>query len=324
MFGNEDEDQLGDPGDGDQPFQEITEADLVGAGEAYATTVDETVLDEPALDEPFLVAEQTVQLPTSPSASAIPTDVLQTRTESLQVQAEDPVVIARQSVLPPVSVAEEVANSGALPRRSGKPSQTFDQLMASDDIVLAEASVLPTLPARTGARWLSGVVITLLTPVIWYLLSDSAARLAFAVGNPWETGTINPAALIELGGGLLVLILVAVIAAQSSLGVIISGALLIVVGLPFLAVPAYTDLFIDRFLEGLRDSSAFGGNVVGCLELTGFTGLLVSVGTIVLGLGIALAFVRKAGRREEATRAMVAQVNPGGIGPRWARKASKD
>ena len=319
MFGDEEQDRHDYPGDSGEPFEEVTEADLVGNGAAGSDKTDQITLDES-----FLAATQTVQLPTSPSASAMPADVMQSRTESLPSQVEDPTVIARQSVLPALSVAEEVATNGALPRRSGRPSESFDQLLTSDNVLLAEASVLPTLPSRAGARWLSGVVTTLLLPIVWYLLSDSAARLAFAVGNPWESGIINPAALIELGGGLLILVLVAVIAAQSSLGAIISGGLLILVGLPFLAVPAYTDQFISRFLEGFRESSAFGGNVVGCLELTGFTGVLVVAGTLLLGLGIALASVRKAGRREEATRAMVVEVNPEGVIPRWARKAGKD
>ena len=318
MNGNDERGYPEDEGAFDE-IEEVTQSELVGG--IQTATAEETAV---APDGAFMAAEETVRLPTSPSVGAMPADVLQSRTETIPVQVEDPAVVARQSVVAASTVAETQAAGGPFPRRSGRPQQSFDQLMASDNVILAEASVLPTLPSRAGARWLSAVVITLLTPVAWYLLSDSAARLAFAVGNPWETGTINPAALIELGGGLLILVLAAIIAAHSSLGVIISGSLLFLVGLPFLAVPAYTDQFITQYLDGFRNFNAFGGNVVGCLELTGFTGVLVITGTVLLGLGISLAAVRRAGRREEATRVMVAEVNPAGVKPRWAQKAGNN
>ena len=133
---------------------------------------------------------------------------------------------------------------------------------------------------------------------------------------------MNVAALIELTLGLLVLVLIVVVAAQSSLGPILAGSLLLVVGVPFLVAPAWTGDLIAQHLAGLETFSDFGSNIVGCLVLTGFTGVLVVAGALLLGFGIALAVTRRAGRREEAARALVAVTNPDGMKARWARKAT--
>ncbi len=121
------------------------------------------------------------------------------------------------------------------------------------------------------------------------------------------------------------MILIAVIASQSGLGLIISGILFTLVSLPFLAVPAMTQQAIDSYLGSWKspDANPLLGNVVRCLEATGFTGILLSAGVAMLLAGIVAATSRRAGRKEEATRVMVVSVNPDGVKARWAKKSGR-
>ena len=50
--------------------------------------------------------------------------------------------------------------------------------------------------------------------------------------------------------------------------------------------------------------------------------LLAVAGFFTAALAVSLAYVRRAGRREEATRALVAATNPDGLKAHWARKAT--
>lgn len=187
---------------------------------------------------------------------------------------------------------------------------------------LAGGTVLPTLPSRAGARWLSAFGTIILTPVMWYLLADAGARLAFADGNPMTTGVVNPAALMELVAGLLIVVLVGMLAAQSSIGLILAGVLVLAIGVPFLAAPTWTEGLFG-YLTGLEEFNAFGSNVVAHLGFTGFTGILVISGFMMIAAGWVVASVRRQGRREEATRVEVALANPDGLKARWARKATE-
>lgn len=284
-------------------------------------------------EPPYFGAAETVSIPTGYAPRAVPepvpaapADVLQARAPEVEVSETVVAPVSRRSLLGEAVAPEpQPAPSHAATPPPAAPAHgaDFDLVLSTDGVVLADASVLPTVPSRAGARWLSAILTVLLTPVAWYLLSDAAVRLSVMAGQLWETQAMNPAALIELSIGLLIVILIAVIAAQSGIGLIISGVLLLVAGVPFLAAPVWSTDVVDRYLGGLRDSGAFGGNVVGCLMLTGLTGVLVIVGVLFISLGIALATTRRAGRREEATRVMVAAANAPGIKARWARKATE-
>lgn len=279
--------------------------------------------------------DETVSLPTPPPASAsaqseettaveevAPVDVLQNRATdpTVAVVGEETSVMRKSLISTPVQTEQLPSRRESFPQTSVQES--FDDVVATDSTVLAGATVLPTVPSRAGARWLSLLLILLFTPITWYLLSDASARLAFATGNPMDTGIINPAALLELGGGLVFIILIGVVASQSSLGLLVSGIVVTLVGLPFLVIPDLTAEAILRYLSGLRDLNDFGANVFAHLNLTGFTGVLVIAGLTMIVFAAALASVRRAGRRDEATRVMVAATNPGGMNARWARKAT--
>lgn len=313
---------------------DVTDTDLVGAVAEVSEPLVEAA-SAPIAEDVLESVQETVSLPTTVGDGLLPpVDVLSARSDETTV-IEEPLVAApvkRRSLMTqnedepevpvaiapvPVSVTEETVVVPVV------LAPSFDEVTASRPDVLAEATVQPTLPSRAGARWMSAILTLILTPVAWYLLSDAGVRLAFATGNPWESKVINPAALIELGVGLLVLALIALVAAQSSLGLGLSGILLMAVGAVFLASPAFAGQLIQDNLSGLREWNDFGGNIVGCLELTGFTGLLLVAGFLLFALALALSSTRRAGRREEAMRALVASTNPSGIKARWARKATK-
>lgn len=192
-----------------------------------------------------------------------------------------------------------------------------------DSAMLIGATVLPSVSSKAPARWLSLILTIIFVPIAWYLLSDASARLTLAEGNPMTSGSVNFAALIELFAGIVFVALMGVMASYSSLGLLVTGSLVFLLGLPFLVMPAWSNQFIDQYFEGVRNFNDFGANVVAHVVLTGFTGVLVMTGLTMIIFGWVIAAVRRSGRREEAMRAMVAQVNPEGLQARWAKKATE-
>lgn len=225
----------------------------------------------------------------------------------------------RRSLLP--GAAHDLPSRAQLHQHSADQPQTI--AVGETEVVPAGASVLPTLPSRAPARWLAATLTLLLTPVAWYLLADAGVRLTVMAAQLEETGRANPAAMIEFALGLVTLVLIMVLAGQSSLGLILSGSLMLVLGLPFLFAPAWSISFVGDVLGGLAESSTFGSNVVICLLQTGLTGVMTLAGAMMLGAGILVARARRKGRREEASRVMVAANNPSGLKARWAIKATE-
>lgn len=205
----------------------------------------------------------------------------------------------------------------ALGSRSAPAQDSSPEAMLLDG-----ASVLPTLPSRASARWISAVGTILLAPLAWYLLSDAAVRLVLADNSPWMTGQINIAALGELIGGLALLALVALVAARSSIGLFICGTIFLMVGLPFLVAPTLMSDFLATAVNPVLSGwGGFGANVSFILEFTGATGILVMTGFALEASGFVAFKIRRTGRAEESLRAEVAAVNPSGLRAHWARKA---
>lgn len=265
-------------------------------------------------------------------AVALPPDVLGNRSEGDQ---DAPVRILDESeyyeaeVSQSATAAAPPAADTAVLRRSlldtppPKKEETpnFEEVVIEEPTMLEGGTVLPTLPSKAGVRWLSALLTLVLTPVTWYLLADAGARLAFAEGNPMDTGVINPAAIAELVAGLLLIVLIALVTAQSALGLTISGTIVLLVGAVFIVVPGMADQLMT-YLQPFRDYNDFGWNVVSHLEFTGFTGLLLTAGFAMVATAWVVFSVRRAGRREEAMRVEIAASNPSGLKARWARKAT--
>lgn len=166
------------------------------------------------------------------------------------------------------------------------------------DVLLEGTTAHTRPPSRAKAHVLTILLSLLLTPVAWYLLADAGARLTLPQGNPWDTANLNVAALLELAGGLLVLAVVLLAARWSSVGAIVTGALVIVVGVPFLAVPAWTQDLLEPVESWLADLGDFGDNVAHHLVASGSTGRLVVVGVALVLVGVVSHGARRQGRRE--------------------------
>ncbi len=191
--------------------------------------------------------------------------------------------------------------TGAATRAPAVPAEHPDdeeRARPERDVLLEGTTAHTRPPSRAKAHVLTILLTLLLTPVAWYLLADAGARLTLPPGNPWDTANLNVAALLELAGGLLVLVVVLLAARWSSVGAIVTGALVVVVGVPFLAVPAWTQDVLEPVEAWLADLGEFGDNVAHHLVASGSTGRLVAVGVALVLVGVVSHGARRQGRRE--------------------------
>lgn len=199
---------------------------------------------------------------------------------------------------------EEEAARGMPVGASGDGTEPRDR--SDRDVLLEGTTALTRPPARTGSHVLTVLLTLLLTPVAWYLLADAGARFTLARANPWATGNLNPAALLELLGGLVVLAVVLLAARWSSLGATVTGVLVLVAGVPFVAAPAWTQETLEPALTWLAGRGDLGGNVAHHLVASGSTGRLVVSGVALVLVGTVSHGARRRGRREVRPVAAVA------------------
>ncbi|MDK6763387.1 hypothetical protein QP337_27905, partial [Escherichia coli] len=96
---------------------------------------------------------------------------------------------------------------------------------------IAEVEPIPDAPkGRVWTHIWTSVVTLLLLPLIWYLISDAVARLHLARPFALETGQVNVAALVEMAGGVALLVVIALLARLSSLGAQLWGCALVLAG----------------------------------------------------------------------------------------------
>ena len=312
---------------------------ITGSTVTEAATVLEPTRDEDdfmGFEENISVADTDFSRPTLTAnhgtavGGAGTTGEATTSTASVDNYDEDATQILRRSLIQGDAATETVVEAASAATLAGGTSTlhpaaaTFEEAMTTaPPSITFEAEALPVLPSRAMPRVLSVLFTLLFTPVAWYLLADAAARLAFAQGNPMVSGNINAAALGELFAGLIAVTIIAILAAQSSLGLIVVGTLVMIAGAPFLVVPALvgeTGYWGATTIAGWND---FGGNIANHFLASGFTGLLFAFGFLMVALGWVIAAVRRAGRSEEALRISVATTNPHAMKARWARKATE-
>ena len=137
------------------------------------------------------------------------------------------------------------------------------------------------------------------------------------------SGNINAAALGELFAGLIAVTIIAILAAQSSLGLIVVGTLVMIAGAPFLVVPALVGETGYWGATAIADWNDFGGNIANHFLVSRLARFVFVFGFLLGALGWIIAAVRRAGRREEALRTSVAPPNPHAMKARWARKATE-
>ena len=230
---------------------------------------------------------------------------------------DEATTVQRQSLLSPDPVDETVV---AAPATTTSWQPVEEKPRTTDDALFEESSVVPDVPSRASARMWSFLLTLLLVPAAWYLLSDAAARLTLADGNAFETGVINPAALLEMAGGLVLVIVILAYLVRSSLGALIWGFVLTAVGATFLAVPTMVKDYLAPAQEWLHNWNAFGGNVAHHIEATGFTGILLISGVVLFALGIVAILARRDGRREAEIRAQIERLAPGTFSGRRKRR----
>lgn len=230
---------------------------------------------------------------------------------------DEATTVQRQSLLSPDPVDETVV---AAPATTTSWQPVEEKPHTTDHALFEESSVVPDVPSRASARMWSFLLTLLLVPAAWYLLSDAAARLTLADGNAFETGVINPAALLEMAGGLVLVIVILAYLVRSSLGALIWGFVLTAVGATFLAVPTMVKDYLAPAQEWLHNWNAFGGNVAHHIEATGFTGILLISGVVLFALGSVAILARRDGRREAEIRAQIERLAPGTFSGRRKRR----
>ncbi|MEE6273738.1 hypothetical protein V2J56_10310 [Georgenia sp. MJ206] len=142
--------------------------------------------------------------------------------------------------------------------------------------------------SRLTDHLLTGLLTPLLTAAAVWLLGAGALLTA---GGP-GTGELDDGA-VRLAGAALLLAVVAFSARWSSLGLAVSGALVLLAGLGAWARPAaVADLLAD-------DGAAYGTGQ-GAAALAG-SGLLPVLGAVMLGLAAGAHGARRAGRAQERT-----------------------
>ncbi|GAA1651314.1 hypothetical protein [Georgenia ruanii] len=189
------------------------------------------------------------------------------------------------------------------PREDAVPGLRARWQEAPDPADVALAGASEARPRSRAAAHVWALVLTLLlAPVAWYLVADAGARLTLGEDSPWATGTLAPAAVVELVCGLLVLAVVVLAARWSSLGALVTGALVLLAGAAFVLLPGPTADALAPALDRLRDLNDLGGNVAHHLLADGPSGRLAQAG-LTLGLvGIVAHGARRLGRAEEHGR----------------------
>lgn len=220
--------------------------------------------------------------------------------------------VRRQSLLARDTRNEdETTTQPAEATAAWRPRESAPTEAEIDASIFDEATVVPEVPSRVGARIWSFFLTLLGFPVAWYLITDAAARLTLAEGNTMSTGIINPLALGELGAGAIVAIILILLTIRSSLGAIIFGFLFMVAGGFFLAVPTMTAEFMDPAYKWLIAFNDFGGNVAHHIQWTGYTGTLAVAGLMLFVIGLTSMFARRDGRREQDIKAQIERMAPG-------------
>lgn len=202
------------------------------------------------------------------------------------------------------------------------PQDTPESL---DDVLFEGASIVPEMPSRTGAHLFSFILGILALPITWYLLADAGARMTLPEGNPAATGVINWLAITELAIAFVAIIVLFEAFKRSSLGAWIAGLCFLAAGIPCVFAPAFTSAHTVSFLHFLQNAGSFGSNLAHHVQASGYSGRLLILGIVLMGVASLSHSARRRGRAEEAMREQVERVNPTGAHytARERRRAAK-
>ena len=202
------------------------------------------------------------------------------------------------------------------------PQDTPESL---DDVLFEGASIVPEMPSRTGAHLFSFILGILALPITWYLVADAGARMTLPEGNPAATGVINWLAITELAIAFVAIIALFEAFKRSSLGAWIAGLCFLAAGIPWVFAPAFTGAHTVSLLHFLQNAGSFGSNLAHHLQASGYSGRLLILGIVLMGVASLSHSARRRGRAEEAMREQVERVNPTGAHytARERRRAAK-
>ena len=155
--------------------------------------------------------------------------------------------------------------------------------------------------SRAAAHWWGILIALVFGPVTWYLVADGGERVSYALSQNLES--INVMGLVELGGGLLTLVILLMAARWSSVGSIIIGSIGALIGAAFLAVPQIVDDFLSSQSMIFDRLGQFGTNIFDHLVADGHTGRLLLYGVAFIFVGVVSHGARRQGRREERRKA---------------------
>ncbi|WP_051226186.1 hypothetical protein [Schaalia georgiae] len=201
------------------------------------------------------------------------------------------------------------------PEKAEEEAEEFEEsprAASLDDAIFEGTTVKAELPNRSRAHWVGLVAFAIGVPLAWFLAADAGARMTLADNAPMVTGTASFLALGELLGALAFSVLLIASARQSSLGAWAVGGLFTLIGLPWVLVPGLTATAMFPVMSALQSSGAVGANLQHHLQASGYSGRLLLIGVVLIGLGYVSHTTRRIGRAEEARRAEVERVNPSG------------
>ncbi|MDE1536691.1 MULTISPECIES: hypothetical protein [Actinotignum] len=163
---------------------------------------------------------------------------------------------------------------------------------------IAEVEPIPDAPkGRVWTHiWVAAVTLLLL-PLTWYLISDAVARLHLARPIALETAPVNVAALIEMVGGIALLVVIALLAQLSSLGALLWGSILAVAGLAGLVLPGYALRgvhWLDSLIGGFKPIT---DNIVHHFAYDLAFGGFMLLGAVLVAIGVAAHWARSRGSR---------------------------
>lgn len=155
--------------------------------------------------------------------------------------------------------------------------------------------------SRAAAHWWGILIAVVFGPVTWYLVADGGERISYSLSQNLES--VNVMGLVELGGGLLTLIIVLMAARWSSVGSIIIGSIGTLIGAAFLVVPQIVADFLSSQSMIFDRLGQFGTNIFDHLVADGHSGRLLLYGIALIFVGVVSHGARRQGRREERRKA---------------------
>ena len=330
------------------PAPETREAEESAASHEEAAVVEETAQDSPEEAPVEEAAEDLHTTTTIPAASDAVEETPEAEEASAPVgevpdalsrrfgdQAEvsddfqedelESTTIRRRAFVAPQEESP-VTEAAWKPREdAAERSVPQDTPESLDDVLFEGASIVPEMPSRTGAHLFSFIFGILALPITWYLVADAGARMTLPEGNPAATGVINWLAITELAIAFVAIIALFEAFKRSSLGAWIAGLCFLAAGIPWVFAPAFTSAHTVSLLHFLQNAGSFGSNLAHHLQASGYSGRLLILGIVLMGIASLSHSARRRGRAEEAMREQVERVNPTGAHytARERRRAAK-